>query len=192
MKSLISAIVSVFFLFIGVPSALTQTGPNDAKGSDEVKKPIEIQFTTLEGLRYSLGESFLIGDKDFESVILPLDDYETTRLFRKSQSSRSTGQIFKGLGIVGAVVGLVGILTNPSDQQSPFWLTATGGALLINISGLFQMEAQTSKFNCVQRYNRFARGEEQKLPKQPEDEKELMDFHQEAVPQSAETEPVKK
>jgi hypothetical protein len=144
---------------------------------DERKKPIEIHFTTVEGLRYTLGDDLLARDKDFEELVFPLGDFEATRLLKKSESSQLTGQILKGIGLAGLVTGLAGLLSTSSGQQTPFWLTAAGGGILFDIGGFFQSEAQTSKFNCVQRYNRFARGEEQVLPKAPQDEKSLLNFN---------------
>lgn len=139
-------------------------------------KPIEISYTTLTGLFYSLDHEILRDDKDFESLIFPLNDYESIRLLKRSENSASTGKVLRYIGLAGLLTGLTGILAVPSNQQTPFWLTAIGGGLSIDISGFFQTEAQTTKFNCVQRYNRFARGEEQVLPKATEDEKSLLDF----------------
>jgi hypothetical protein len=45
---------------------------------------------------------------------------------------------------------------------------------LWDISGLLGLESEAGKFNCVQRYNRFADGKEQILPKTPSDEKSLL------------------
>src|SRR5581483_1764906 len=100
-----------------------------------------------------------------------------TRLLKKSESSESNGKIFGTVGFLGLVTGLVGILKTSSSQQTPFLITAIGGAVSFDIGNLFQTEAQTSKFNSVQRYNRFARGEEQVLPQTPQDEKALLNFN---------------
>jgi len=71
---------------------------------------------------------------------------------------------------------VAGLLLTPGEEHGGFLVTAVGGSLTFNIGGFFRTEAQTAKFNSVQRYNRFARGEEQKLPGGPADEKELLNF----------------
>ena len=139
-------------------------------------KPIIIHFATLGGLQYSIGDELLTSDKQFEDLIYPLRDFETARLLKKSESSHLNSMIFGVIGAAGLLTGIVGLLTTHSDRQTPFWIAAVGGGLCIDIGGLFGSESQTSKFNCVQRFDRFARGEEQILPQGPSDEKSLMDF----------------
>ncbi len=153
-----------------------QVPPRQPVNTDQKLKPIEIHYATLTGLSYSLDSEFLFNDKEFENLIFPLNDYETTRLLKRSESSSSAGEIIKIIGFAGLLTGLTGLATSPSNQQAPFWITAITGGITIEISGFFQLEAQTAKFNCVQRYNRFARGEEQILPKATEDDKSLLDF----------------
>ena len=160
---------------IGLPS-FAQNNPDQPGATNHKLKPIDISYTTLTGLCYSVDHEFLGNDKDFEGLIFSLNDYESTRLLKRSESSASTGQILRYIGLAGLLTGVTGILAVPSNQQTPFWLTAIGAGLSIDISGFFQSESQTTKFNCVQRYNRFARGEEQVLPKATEDEKSLLYF----------------
>lgn len=145
--------------------------PNDLK-----LKPVEIEYHTIGGLQYAVDGRLLIRYQDFEELISPVRDYELTRLLKRSESSDLNSKIFGVAGFVGLATGMVGLLSSPSSQQTPFWLTAIGGGVLVDVGGLFQSEAQTAKFNCVQRYNRFARGQEQVLPQTPADEKGLLDF----------------
>ena len=140
------------------------------------RSPIDIHYTTLGGLQYSIREVPLSRDVDLEGLIQPLGDYETMRLLKRAEASDSLGRVLGGAGFLGLATGVVGILTTSRSGQTPFWITAIGSGLLYNIGGLFRQEAQTAKFNSVQRYNRFARGEEQPLPQTPKDEKSLLDF----------------
>jgi hypothetical protein len=61
-------------------------------------------------------------------------------------------------------------------------LVALGGDVTFDIGLLFATESQTTKFNAVQRYNRFAYGREQMLPQTPMDEKSLLAPIPAAVP----------
>lgn len=161
-----------FLFFVGCSFALAGEGA----GPDAKMRPIEVHSSTLFGLQYSLDDSPLLSYRDFEELIAPLRDQEATRLLRKSESSALSGSILRLLGFAGALTGAAGLLTGSSNEQTGFLLTAAGGGICINIGGLFQSESQSAKFNCVQRYNRFARGEEHVLPEAPADEKSLLDF----------------
>jgi hypothetical protein len=161
----------------GFPCRLMAAENSNAPASNDAKlKPIEVNYTTLGGLSYSIGDEALSGYKEFEDLVLPLRDYEATRLLKRSEASEVNAKIFGTLGLAGFATGIIGVLTAPPSQQTPFWITAIGGGISIDIGGLFQSEAQTTKFNSVQRYNRFARGEEQVLPQMPRDEKSLLNF----------------
>jgi len=155
--------------------AFSQTTANSS-GATLALKPIEVNYSTLGGLRYSIGDETLSNYSDFEQILFPLKDYEVTRLLKQSESSELRAKIFNGIGFAGFVTGIVGLLTASSNQQTPFWITAVGGGVCFDIGGLFFSESQTTKFNSVQRYNRFARGEEQALPQAPADEKSLLNF----------------
>lgn len=179
MKSLSASTITLLSLFLVFffPGLIAAQGNTDSPHSDELKlKSIEIEYHTLGGLQYSMDGRFLTRYQDFQDIVLPLRDYETERLLKRSETSEVQSQIFGVAGFVGLVTGVAGLLTSSSNQQAPFWVTAIGGGILIDIGGLFQTEAQTTKFNCIQRYNRFARGEEQILPKGPVDEKSLLNF----------------
>ncbi len=170
-------IIILIFLALIFPVRLKaeEDSVKAASGPTELK-PVEIHYTTLTGLSYSLNDEVLLSNKDFEALIFPLNDYEAIRLLKRSESSASTGGVFKIIGVTGLLVGVTGLLALPSDQHAPFWATAVGGGITFDIGGLFQSESQTAKFNSVQRYNRFARGEEQMLPRTPQDEKSLLNF----------------
>ena len=163
--------VCVALAFTTFSMAQAQTPSGIAKLS-----PISVDYTTLGGLRYSMGDVSLNGYAELTQVISPLNDYEASRLLKRSESSDLNGKIFSGVGLAGLLTGLVGVLTTSSNQRTPFWIAAAGGGICLDIGSLFKSEAQTAKFNCVQRYNRFARGEEQVLPKGPSDEKSLLNF----------------
>ncbi len=137
-------------------------------------KPIDVHFTTVDGLTYAYGDDALKTYQDFHDVMDPLKDFETQRLINCSQSSDDTSKLFKMFGLIGAVVGVAGIATVPANQQTPFIITALGGGVLFDVGTIFASESQTAKFNSVQRYNRFAYGREQVLPQTPADEKSLL------------------
>ena len=137
-------------------------------------QPIDVHFTTVDGLTYSYGTDALKNYQDFHDVMDPLKDFETQRLINRSQSSDDASKLFKMFGLIGAVVGVAGIATSPANQQIPFIVTALGGGVLFDVGTIFASESQTAKFNSVQRYNRFAYGREQVLPQTPTDEKSLL------------------
>jgi hypothetical protein len=155
---------------------ITQTNLQANSTGSNALKPIEINYSTLTGLCYFHDGESLTQYKEFEDLIYPLKDFEASRLLKRSETSDFDAKIFTSAGFAGLVTGIVGLLTTSSKHQTGFWMTAVGGAILIDIGGLFQSEAQTSKFNCAQRYNRFARGEEQVLPQVPKDENSLLNF----------------
>jgi hypothetical protein len=169
-------------------TVLAETAP--ASNSSVLKlKPIEIHYTTLTGLSYFNEDGFLESYKDFEDLILPLRDYEATRLLKKSESSDLNAKIFGGAGLAGVLTGVLGLLLDSSKDKTGFWVATIGGGIVFDIGGLFKSESQTAKFNCVQRYNRFARGESQVLPQVPEDEKALLNFGGEGNGTGPKTEP---
>jgi hypothetical protein len=175
-RFLVIATLSYCFTFSCPVLVRAQENSSSISSNETKLKPIEIQYYTLGGLQYSIDGRFLINYQDFRELISPLRDYETERLLRRSESSDFKSKVFGIAGFAGVVTGVVGLLTSSSNRQVPFWITAVSGAILFDIGSLFQSEAQTSKFNCVQRYNRFARNEEQILPKGPIDEKLLLKF----------------
>ena len=161
-----SVLVLGFFTWVSARGEFSTTSSSQLKA-------IEVNYTTVGGFRYYTDENPYITDKDLGEMLTPLRDYEINRLFQKSQSSQSISGILNLAGMVGVATGLVGLLAAPSDQQAPYLVTAIGGAVVFDIGSFFKTESQTAKFNCVQRYNRFARGQEQTLPPAA-DEKSLM------------------
>jgi hypothetical protein len=153
--------------------AQTPTATPASSSSLELK-PIDARFSTLSGLSYTQGGEELKNYGDFQEVLAPIHDFEARRLLNKSESSLLDSKLLESLGLVSAIVGVTGLLTSSSNQQTPFWITAVGGAVLFDIGTFFGTEAQTCKFNAVQRYNRFAYGREQVLPQVPTDAKSLL------------------
>jgi hypothetical protein len=135
--------------------------------------PIDTRLTTLDGLTYTQSGDEVKSYQDFHSIFDPLNDFETERLINHSQSVFVTSKFVESAGLIGVVVGVVGLLTN-SSNQTPWWITATGGGVVFDIGTFFGADAQTSKFNAIQRYNRFAYGREQALPQASVDEKSLL------------------
>jgi hypothetical protein len=150
--------------------------------------PIDTRLTTLDGLTYTQRGDEVKSYQDFHTIFDPLNDFETERLINHSESALVTSKLIESAGLIGVVVGVVGLLTSLSSQQTPWWITAAGGAVVFDIGTFFGTDAQTSKFNAVQRYNRFAYGREQVLPQAPMDEKSMLPV---AVP-SATVTPVSK
>jgi hypothetical protein len=167
----------VLALLAGItPAPAWAQGENNSASVTLELKPIEIHYTTIGGLQYSFEEVPLTEYRQFDILVSPLRDHEATRLLKRSETASLNGTIFASVGFVGLATGVVGILTSNKDQQAGFWIAAIGGAITWDIGQLFQSEARTAKFNCVQRFNRFARGEEQVLPSAPQDEKSLLEF----------------
>jgi len=135
--------------------------------------PIDTRLTTLDGLTYTQSGDEVKSYQDFHSIFDPLNDFETERLINHSESVLATSKLVESAGLIGAVVGVVGLVT-ASSNQTPWWITAASGAVMFDIGTLFGADAQTSKFNAVQRYNRFAYGREQVLPQSSVDEKSLL------------------
>ncbi len=171
-----SALLPMLVMILLPAFSAAQKSSSPALSNETQLKPIEVEDHTLGGLQYSVDGRLLVRYQDFEQLLAPLRDYETQRLLKRSEAADGDSKIFGLVGLAGLATGVVGLLTSPSSQKGPFWVTAIGGAVAFDVGGLFQTEAQTAKFNCVQRYNRFARGEEQILPQGPSDEKSLLNF----------------
>ena len=173
----------ILFILLAGSFFLTSLGPSPAfsqaatgsKSSDLKLKPIDVRLSLL-GFEYSKDNELLSDDKQFEALVYPLRDFESANLLKSYEASKDRSEIFHWVGVAGLLTGLAGLLSSPSDQQTPFWVTAIGGAVSFQLGGLFKSDAQAAKFNCVQRYNRFARGEEGILPQGPSDEKSLLNF----------------
>jgi len=179
-------------LFFSIFSMLVSFAPlpvlgqtvNETMSSDLKLRPIDARLY-LFGFVYSQGNKYLVEDRQFEELVYPLRDFEATGLLRSYESSKNKSEIFHLIGLAGLLTGLVGLLETSGDQQTPFWVTAIGGAVSYQLGGFFKLDAQAAQFNCVQRYNRFARGEEQILPQGPSDEKSLLNFDNGSVKPTA-------
>lgn len=130
----------------------------------------------LLGVLYFQDGVDLFRHEQFKGLIDPLRDYEASRFLQEDATAGEAGEIFHWIGLAGLITGVVGVLTTSGDQQTPFWGVATGGGLSFSLGNLFSGDAKAARFNAIQRYNRFARGEEQVLPKPMEDEKSLLNM----------------
>ncbi len=169
-------ILALFFLPVISLSAQTPTPtPSAAQAVTLSLHPIDTRFSTLGGMSYVTDGQELQTYTDFREVIGPLKDYEAGRLLDRSQTTDDVARILKIVGFLGVAGGLVAYATtNDTNSQTAFLLTALGGEVTFDVGLLFASESQTTKFNAVQRYNRFAYGREQILPQTPTDEKSLL------------------
>jgi len=151
---------------------------SSVSGSSDIKiQPIDVRLTTFGGMGYSVDGRDMVWPKDFEDRIDSLNDFEASRLLKKSKSSGGLSPLFLGLGLAGEVATIIiNSGSNGGGDRIGFWLPLIGSLLAGEIGAYLQMEANTAKFNAVKRYNRFARGQEQVLPQGPSDDKFLMDF----------------
>src|SRR5947209_2097403 len=101
---------------VGLPAS-AQNGSDQSAAAGQKLKSIEVNYTTLGGLRYFTDDTLLLGYKDFEELIYPLRDFEATRLLKKSESSGAKAMLFGITGFAGLAAGLAGLLTTPSNQQ---------------------------------------------------------------------------
>jgi hypothetical protein len=161
-----------------VEGAGTSAGDTAAKSQDLKIQPIDVRLTTLGGWEYSVQGRKMAWPKDFESRLDGLNDFEVSRMLKKSKSSGLLSQIFMGLGIGGEIATIaLNSGSKPGGDRIGFWFPLIGSFLAFESSTYFQMEAATAEFNAVKRYNRFAQGKEQVLPQGPQDEKSLLNFN---------------
>jgi hypothetical protein len=152
-------------------TAILSTGPAQLN-------PIEVRFSTLGGFNYKAGEKDLSDDREMENLISPLNDFEVNRMMKQSESSGTVCAVLGTTAVVGVVGSLVGFAsTSSTDNRTPYAWTYLGSMALFVVADFFGLESQTAKFNAVQRYNRFAYGEEQLLPQGPSNEKDLLNFN---------------
>jgi hypothetical protein len=139
--------------------------------------PIHTHFSTLNGFEYECAGKRLGGSEDFKPLFDASNDHEVTRLFDDSQGAGTTGTILEvtgGAGCLGTAVGYLSA-SNSGDKTAYAWGFASSAVVAL-VGDLFLKGAESSKFNAVQRYNRFARGQEAVLPSGPENEKDLLNF----------------
>lgn len=168
-------------LFLSLVPALwgqTATPTSTFTPTPILLKPIQMRQDPLLGVLYFQEGAALYSREQFKALIDPLHDYEADRLLEQEKTAGDAGEIFHWVGLAALTTGLVGVLSSSGNDQTPFWGIGIGGTLSFNLGNLFASDAKSARFNAVQRYNRFARGEEQVLPKPQEDEKSLlnMDF----------------
>ena len=162
-----------FFLFI-----LAGTGFASSLWADDIqwkKTPIQTRWSFWDGMEYSLNGEKLSGTSSLEDAIFPLNDPESTRLLKNSETTGWIGGIGWTLGTLTAGWGAGNLLFNDSPSTNSthvaFLLTGLGVDLIASLWGL---DSQSSKYNAVERYNRVVRGEDQPLPQAPVDEKSLL------------------
>ena len=185
MRNLVRRTLPAFLILSCALPVWSQTSTATPDPSAVVGHPVKIEYLAIGGFQYELDGSSLNSFGQFEDLIYPLNDFEATRYLKGSEASKENSRIFALTGLAGLTVGVIGLLTAPSNEQTPFWITAISGELLWDISGLLGSESEAGKFNCVQRYNRFADGKEQILPKTPADEKSLLPVNTAATPTPA-------
>ncbi len=157
----------------------------DQKNQSVVQKPdgttlelIEVRLTTLGGFGYSIQGRDLNHFEEIKERIVSINDFEASRMIKRSESSDLISKILIGLGIGGEIATIAangGPSTN--GERAGFWFPLIGCVLAAEAGSFFQLEANTAKFNAVKRYNRFARGQEQVLPQAPTDDKSLLNFN---------------
>lgn len=170
---------ALFVLFGVAASDLlgqTATPTVAATPTPNALRPIQMRADPLLGVLYFQDGVGLYTREQFKGLIDPLRDYEANRFLQADETAGDTSEILHWVGLAGLATGVVGVLRTSQDQQAPFWGLAAGGALSFSLGNLFAGDAKAARFNAVQRYNRFARGEEQVLPKPMEDEKSLMNM----------------
>ncbi len=156
----------------------TSAGDASPKSQELKIQPIDVRLTTLGGFEYSVRGKEMAWPKDFENRLDGLNDFEVSRMLKKSKSSGLISQILMGLGIGGEIANVaLNSGSKPGGDRIGFWLPLIGSFLAVESSAYFQMEATTAEFNAVKRYNRFAQGKEQVLPQGPQDEKGLLNFN---------------
>ncbi len=139
--------------------------------------PIHTHFSTLNGFEYECDGKRLGGAEDFKPLFDAANDHEVQRLFNNSEGAGTLGSVLEvtgGGGCLGTVVGYLSS-SNSGDKTAYAWGFASSAVAAL-VGDLFLKGAESSKFNAVQRYNRFARGQEAVLPKEPENEKDLLNF----------------
>lgn len=131
----------------------------------EIRKPIVMKWTTLEGMRYYYLGLKIDDSKSMRSIISPLNDSEANRLLKVSSDSESSGVVFLVGGGVLTLGGLIGAASGPVDGDQ----VNTGQAIGIGIAllglvgdyiGIFKLtESETAQFSAVQRYNQVVHGD---------------------------------
>lgn len=139
--------------------------------------PIHTHFSTWNGFEYECAGKKLESSNDFTPLFESSNDYEVQRLFKDSEGSGTVGSILGIAGGLGCLGSAVGYFSSENSGGKTGFAWAFASSAVVGLAGdLFLKGAESGKFNAVQRYNRFARGQEAVLPKGPENEKELLNF----------------
>jgi hypothetical protein len=150
------------------PLASAETKETNPKGTAASSPPIEMKMNTgLFGILGSSVDYSLEGRKleryeDFKALIYPLQDEEASRLIRDSQSHDLIARLFYGGGVAVGVDVALSFKPVPVLNDDFFDRVATGfftAQILWGAGLIFQANAESDKFNAIQRYNHQARGE---------------------------------
>jgi hypothetical protein len=139
--------------------------------------PIHTHFSTWNGFEYECAGKKLENSKDFTPLFEAANDYEVQRLFKDSEGSGTMGSILGVAGVLGCLGSAAGYFSSENSGEKTGFVWAFASSAVVGwVGNLFLKGAESGRFNAVQRYNRFARGQEAVLPKGPENEKELLNF----------------
>ena len=115
------------------------------------------------GMNYSLDGKKIRHYRDFNEIINSLHDEESSKLIREAQSADLVSWILLMTGIpVGIDVGLVYkpvpfLGLDWTDRISSGFVAAQ---VFLALGAIFETNAESLKYNAVQRYNHLVRGEE--------------------------------
>jgi hypothetical protein len=119
----------------------------------------------------------LADQRDFENKFSATNDFEVQRLFRDSEGQGAAGTWLAILGGAGGLGTAMGYFTSSNTNEKTAYACAfAASTILFGLGECFLKEGESAKFNAVQRYNRFARGQEAVLPQGPKNEKDLLNF----------------
>ncbi len=151
----------------------------DTHGSKPISGllPIHSCFSTLNGFEYECAGKKLGSDSDFKTLFVKSNDFEVQHQFSECEANGTTGSVLAVIGGAGCLGSAVGYFStaDSNDKTACVWGFAFS-AVVGMLGELFLKGAESAKFNAVQRYNRFALGQEAVLPQGPKDEKDLLNF----------------
>jgi hypothetical protein len=144
-----------------------------AKGLSAIKT----SWSTWNGFEYESDGKRLADQRDFENKFSATNDFEVQRLFRDSEGQGAAGTWLAILGGAGGLGTAMGYFTSSNTNEKTAYACAfAASTILFGLGECFLKEGESAKFNAVQRYNRFARGQEAVLPQGPKNEKDLLNF----------------
>lgn len=144
--------------------------------------PIHTHFSTLGGFEYLCAGKKLENDGDFNRLFVASNDFSVQRMFKDSQGSGTAGTILEAVGGAGCLGSAVGYFStqNSGNKTGYAWIFVSSAVVAL-VGDWFMKDSESGKFNAVQRYNRFARGQEAVLPQVPDNEKDLLNFGSQAT-----------